>query len=99
MHPKAFTSNDVLTSAWDPYRREAHLMLKRSRLFRGIPRRSSYGSGIIEGIPSELESALVPDEYDDLIAQQARIPERRLLRVGVPLRLSAQPGVHLAFPP
>ena len=60
---------DVITSAYDPYHSRILVALKRSHRFRGVPRRSvflSTGDGTTWSDPVR---AMIPDEYDDLMAQ------------------------------
>ncbi|OPX23164.1 MAG: hypothetical protein B1H02_05275, partial [Candidatus Latescibacteria bacterium 4484_107] len=60
---------DVITSAYDLYHSRIVVALKRSHRFRGIPRRSvflSVGDGTSWSDPVR---AVIPDEYDDVMAQ------------------------------
>jgi hypothetical protein len=65
-------SADGVWTVWDPFRGRgaALIMTNQSRYVHGLPRRT-YASfeWTREGGPTPMVSALVPDEYDDIIAQ------------------------------
>jgi len=60
---------DVITSTWDPFAGHAITMLKRQRYFRNIVRRAFWCAEWTGEGSSEPKPALLPDEYDDVIAQ------------------------------
>ena len=60
---------DVITSAWDSRRGCALVALKRSFRFRGLSRRAVWLAEWTRERTGEAVSALVPDEYDDVVAQ------------------------------
>ena len=61
--------SDVITTAWDPYTDSAAVFLKLHVTVRNILRRSIFYSEWANGKASKPVSVLVPDEYDDLLAQ------------------------------
>ena len=60
---------DVITSTWNAYRNCALVALKRPFRCRGIDRRSVFLAEWSADRVEEAVSALVPDEYDDVVAQ------------------------------
>jgi hypothetical protein len=61
---------DVITSVWDPYSHCARIALKKNLRLRGMQRRAFHTATWSKGQASEPVTALIPDEYDDLVAQQ-----------------------------
>lgn len=61
---------DVITGVWDPHSGCARIALKKNTRLRGMQRRAFHTATWSKGKASQPVTALIPDEYDDLIAQQ-----------------------------
>lgn len=65
----AWTGEDVITAAWDPWAAQAIAAFKRGGQSAGMYRRRFFTATWAGGRCSEPVSALVPDEYDDQLAR------------------------------
>ena len=63
-----YEGHDVITSVWNPFTDSALVVSKRLQWIRGIPRRVHWTSRWTRDSFTEPESALVPDEFDDVVA-------------------------------
>ncbi|PKO22233.1 MAG: hypothetical protein CVU38_10570 [Chloroflexi bacterium HGW-Chloroflexi-1] len=61
---------DVITSVWDSPSGCARIAMKKTHRIRGLGRRAFLTATWSQGVASEPVSALIPDEYDDIMAQQ-----------------------------
>lgn len=66
-----WSGQDVIMSCWDPYNNCGHVVLKRMERFGGINRRTFHTAILENGEYSDAESALVPDDYDDIRARES----------------------------
>lgn len=62
-------SADVITSAWDPFSRSIRIALKRNRYVGGMNRRAFDTAEWRAGEATQPVSALVPDDYNDIVAR------------------------------
>ncbi|PKO23836.1 MAG: hypothetical protein CVU38_01815 [Chloroflexi bacterium HGW-Chloroflexi-1] len=60
---------DVITSVWDNYSGCARIALKHNLPIRRLSRRSFFTAEWARGKATQPVSALIPDEYDDLLSQ------------------------------
>jgi hypothetical protein len=60
---------DVITSTWDPWTGNALVAFKRVGRSANLRRRRFFNATWATGVPGNAVSALIPDEYDDLVAR------------------------------
>jgi len=62
-------SRDVITSIYHPGQQRAIVAMKVTPRILGIRRRAIWNAELRDGQWSEMQAALIPDEYDDVAAQ------------------------------
>ena len=88
-----YPGHDVITSAWNPYTDRALVAMKRIGWVGGIPRRTHWTSQWTRQDATEPISALVPDEFDDVVAVARGFHSTDYYGVG----LMPTPGVTIGF--
>lgn len=67
-HEPQWQSADVITSVYNPNRRQALIAMKYLHRFQGIARRSIWSAEFKDGKWSDQHMALIPDDYDNIRA-------------------------------
>ena len=88
-----YKGHDVITSTWNPYTNDALVMMKRIQWVGGIPRRTHWTSHWTRTSATEPVSALVPDEFDDVVAVARGFNSADYYGVG----LMPTPGLTVGF--
>jgi len=88
-----YEGHDVITATWHPYTNDALVMMKRLQWVGGLPRRTFRTSRWTRESVTQPVIALVPDEFDDVVAVSRGFNSADYYGAG----LLPTPGVTVGF--